>query len=63
MLSCISFDFRADALKWVVGPLRLTYDQMDNPVEAGFVNDPYHWKYSSAINYSGGKGLLEIDYV
>ena len=35
----------------------------DNPVEAGFVNEPYHWKYSSAIDYSGGKGLLEIDYV
>ena len=35
----------------------------DNPVKAGFVNEPYHWKYSSAIDYSGGKGLLEIDYV
>ena len=29
-----------------------------NPVEAGFVNEPEHWKYSSAIDYSGGKGLL-----
>ena len=34
-----------------------------NPVEAGFVNEPEHWKYSSAIDYSGGKGLLEIDYI
>jgi putative transposase len=34
-----------------------------NPVEAGFVSDPHHWKYSSAIDYSGGKGLLEIDLV
>jgi REP element-mobilizing transposase RayT len=34
-----------------------------NPVEAGFVSEPHHWKYSSALDYSGGKGLLEIDYV
>lgn len=34
-----------------------------NPVEAGFVLEPHHWKYSSAIDYSGGKGLLEIDLV
>jgi len=33
----------------------------NNPVEAGFVSEPHHWKYSSAIDYSGGKGLLEID--
>lgn len=32
-----------------------------NPVAAGFVSEPWHWKYSSAIDYSGGKGLLEID--
>lgn len=34
-----------------------------NPVEAGFVTEPYHWKYSSALDYSGGKGLLDIDFV
>lgn len=34
-----------------------------NPVESGFVTEPHHWKYSSALDYSGGKGLLEIDYV
>jgi putative transposase len=33
----------------------------NNPVEAGFVSEPEHWKYSSAIDYSGEKGLLEID--
>lgn len=32
-----------------------------NPVEAGFVSEPQHWKYSSATDFSGGKGLLEID--
>ncbi len=31
-----------------------------NPVEAGFVTKAEEWKYSSAIDYYGGKGLLEI---
>ncbi len=31
-----------------------------NPVEAGFVTKAEEWKYSSAIDYSGGKGRLEI---
>ena len=35
----------------------------NNPVVAGFVNLPEHWKYSSAIDYADGKGLLEIDFV
>lgn len=35
----------------------------NNPVAAGFVVKPEDWKYSSAIDYSGGKGLLEIDYL
>jgi hypothetical protein len=34
-----------------------------NPVVAGFVVEPEYWKYSSAIDYAGGKGLLDIDYV
>ncbi|MEQ8244451.1 hypothetical protein [Fulvivirga sp.] len=34
-----------------------------NPVEAGFVMEPHYWKYSSAIDYSGGKGVLEIDFI
>ncbi|WP_340153002.1 transposase [uncultured Marivirga sp.] len=34
-----------------------------NPVVAGFVYEAHHWKYSSAIDYSGGKGVLEIDFV
>ncbi|GHA80972.1 REP-associated tyrosine transposase [Pontibacter akesuensis] len=33
----------------------------NNPVAAGFVSEPEHWKYSSAIDFSGGKGVLEID--
>ena len=31
-----------------------------NPVEAGIVYEPEHYVYSSAIDYAGGKGLLEI---
>ena len=35
----------------------------NNPVEAGFVQEPFHWKYSSALDYSGGKGLVNIEYL
>jgi REP element-mobilizing transposase RayT len=35
----------------------------NNPVESGFVNEPWHWRYSSAMDYSGGKGVLEIDFI
>ncbi|WP_255481260.1 transposase [Pontibacter sp. Tf4] len=31
-----------------------------NPVKAGFVEDPEHWYYSSARDYAGQKGRLEI---
>lgn len=34
-----------------------------NPVQAGFVMEPQHWKYSSALDYSGGKGQLAIDWI
>jgi hypothetical protein len=34
-----------------------------NPVEAGFVSEPWHWKHSSAIDYAGGKGILAIDFL
>ncbi|MEQ9405054.1 MAG: transposase, partial [Cyclobacteriaceae bacterium] len=35
----------------------------NNPVESGFVVEPEHLKYSSAIDYGGGTGLLKIDYM
>jgi len=35
----------------------------DNPVESGFVTEPHYWKYSSALDYCGGKGILEIDFI
>jgi len=33
----------------------------NNPVEQGYVNSPIDWVYSSARNYSGLKGILDID--
>lgn len=35
----------------------------NNPVVSGFVSEAWHWRYSSAIDYSGGKGMIEIDYL
>lgn len=34
-----------------------------NPVKAGLVNEPEHYNYSSAINYCGGIGLLEVVFL
>ena len=34
-----------------------------NPVEAGFVNEPWEFLYTSAKDYSGGKGLIDILYI
>ena len=32
-----------------------------NPVTAGFVNEPWFWKYSSAVDYfTEQKGLLDL---
>ena len=35
----------------------------NNPVKAGFVEQPEHWRYSSAIDYAGGVGLLKIELI
>jgi len=32
----------------------------NNPVERGYVDDPLHWRYSSARNYAGQRGLIEV---
>ncbi len=32
----------------------------NNPVRRGYVDDPVHWRYSSARNYFDMEGLLEI---
>jgi len=39
---------------------RLNYIH-ENPVTAGFVTEPQHWKYSSAYDYAGGQqGLIDL---
>lgn len=35
----------------------------NNPVKANLVAEQWEWKYSSAIDYFGGKGLIELDYL
>ena len=32
----------------------------NNPVERGYVDDPLDWRYSSARNYAGQRGLIEV---
>jgi hypothetical protein len=39
---------------------RMNYVHL-NPVRAGFVDFPHQWKYSSAQDYMGTKGLIELE--
>ena len=32
-----------------------------NPVKRGYVDMAEHWRYSSARNYAGQTGLIEVD--
>jgi hypothetical protein len=32
----------------------------NNPVERGYVDVPEDWRYSSARNYAGRTGLIEV---
>ena len=32
----------------------------NNPVARGYVDDPLHWRYSSARNYEGQPGLIQV---
>jgi REP element-mobilizing transposase RayT len=41
---------------------KLEYIHM-NPVKAGFVDEPENYLYSSARDYSGRKGLLDIKFI
>jgi len=48
---------------WSDEVLRQKLEYIDNnPVASGFVSEPNFWKYSSATDYSGGKGLIEISH-
>lgn len=53
-------------------PIELATNQMmeqkldyihQNPVEARIVLEPHHYLYSSALDYTGGKGLLDIHFI
>ena len=35
----------------------------NNPVKRGYVDEPHHWRYSSARDYLGIRGLLEVERV
>lgn len=35
----------------------------NNPVKRGYVDDPLCWRYSSARNYAGQEGIVEVDRV
>jgi hypothetical protein len=35
----------------------------ENPVRAGITKMPEEYLYSSALSYTGRKGLIEIDYL
>jgi hypothetical protein len=41
---------------------KLEYIHM-NPVVSGFVEEPEHWLYSSARDYAGKKGMLNIVFL
>ncbi|MDQ3395410.1 MAG: hypothetical protein M3512_15035 [Bacteroidota bacterium] len=48
---------------WSVGVVDNKVDYPhNNKVIAGFINEPRHWRYGSAIHYSGGKGILKVDF-
>jgi putative transposase len=32
-----------------------------NPIKRGYVDEAFHWRYSSARNYNGKSGLIEIE--
>jgi REP element-mobilizing transposase RayT len=32
----------------------------NNPLRRGYVDDPRHWRYSSARNYAGQPGLIDV---
>ena len=34
-----------------------------NPVKAGYVAEPEHYLYSSAIDYADGKGMIDILFI
>jgi len=35
----------------------------NNPVKRGYIDIPQHWRYSSARDYEGIRGLVYVDRV
>ena len=35
----------------------------NNPVIEGWVNEPHEYKYSSAIDYAAGKGIVRVELI
>ena len=50
---CSSFEFTKQKMEYI----------HMNPVRAGIVGSPEHYIYSSAGDYAGQKGLLDIDFL
>lgn len=61
----------SDHQVWQEGshPQQVTSDEMllqkleyihNNPVKRGYVDDPTHWRYSSARNYARQPGLIDV---
>jgi len=46
---------QTDEMMWQ----KLEYMQ-NNPVARGYVDDPLHWRWSSARNYAGQPGMIEV---
>ena len=50
--------------EWI-GSLEMMRQKIDyihqNPVKRGYIEQPEHWRYSSARDYAGVDGLLPVD--
>jgi len=60
-------------VKWEEVDIRYTNQHIDNknrikyihhnPVKRGYIDEAKHWRYSSARDYEGEKGLIDIERV
>jgi len=58
-------------VKWEEVDMRYTNQHIDNknrikyihynPVKRGYIDEAKHWRYSSARDYEGEKGLIDIE--
>jgi len=49
---------------WSIAVIKQKLDYIhNNPVEAGFVTQPEHWKYSSARNFADDQTVMQIDEI